>query len=80
MGFPSAVLKIAMDKLIPLLLPYIKLVDNTECHHEKRYDKEYPLIGLLIEKGDDTDSEDIGIVIDIFVRFAIDFRLERVIT
>jgi len=32
------------------------------------------LIGLLIEKGDDTDSEDIGIVSDIFVRFAIDFR------
>ncbi len=74
MGFPSAVLKIAMDKLIPLLLPYIELVDNKECHHEKRYDKEYPLIGLLIEKGDDTDSEDIEIVSDIFVRFAIDFR------
>jgi hypothetical protein len=74
MGFPSAVLKTAMDKFIPLLLPYIELVNNKECHHEKRYDKEYPLIGLLIEKEDDTDSEDIEIVSDIFVRFAIDFK------
>ena len=73
MGFPSAVLKIAMDKLIPLLLPYIELVDNKECHHEKRYGK-YPLIGLLIEREDDTDSEDVEIVSDIFVRFAIDFK------
>jgi len=73
MGFPSAVLKIAMDKLIPLLLPYIELVDNKECHHMKRYDK-YPLIGLIIEKEDDTDSEDIEIVNDIFSRFAIDFK------
>jgi len=74
MGFPSAVLKIAMDKLIPLLLPYIELVNNKECHHMKRYDKEYPLIGVIIEKEDDTDSEDIEIVSDIFVRFAIDFK------
>jgi len=74
MGFPSAVLKIAMDKLIPLLLPYIELVNNKECHHEKRYDKKYPLIGLLIEREDDTDSEDIKIVSDIFSRFAIDFK------
>jgi len=74
MGFTSAVLKIAMDKLIPVLHPYIELVDNKECHHEKRYDKEYPLIGLLIESEDDTDSEDIEIVSDIYVRFAIDFK------
>ena len=74
MGFPSAVLKITMDKLIPLLLPYIELVDNKECHHKKRYDKEYPLIGLLIETEDDTDGEDIEIVSDIFSRFAIDFK------
>ncbi len=73
MGFPSAVLKTARDKLIPLLLPYVELVDNKECHHEKRYDK-YPLIGQLIEKEDHTDSEDIEIVSDIFVRFAIDFK------
>jgi len=74
MGFTSAVLKIAMDKLIPVLHPYIELVDNKECHHEKRYDKEYPFIGLLIEREDDTNSEDIEIVSDIYVRFAIDFK------
>ena len=74
MGFPGAVLKIAMDKLIPLVLPYIEMVNNRECHHEKRYDKEYPSIGLLIEREDDTDSEDIKIVSDIFSRFAINFK------
>lgn len=74
MGFPSAILKIALDKLIPILHPYIELVDNKECHHEKRYDKEYPLIGLIIEREDDTDSEDVEIVREIFLRFAIDFR------
>jgi len=74
MGFPSAVLKNAMDKLIPNLLPYIELVDNKECHHMKRYDKKYPLIGLLIEKENDTDSEDIEIVSDIYARFAIDSK------
>ncbi|MBW2038748.1 MAG: flavodoxin family protein [Deltaproteobacteria bacterium] len=74
MGFPSAVLKIAMDKLIPLLLPYIELVDNKECHHMRRYDKEYPPIGLIIEKEDDTESEDIEIVRDIFARAALDFK------
>ena len=73
MGFPSAVLKIAMDKLIPLLLPYIELVDNKECHHMKRYEK-YPLIGVIIEKEEDTDSEDMEIVSDIFSRFTIDFK------
>jgi multimeric flavodoxin WrbA len=73
MGFPSAVLKIIMDKLISLLLPYIELVNNKECHHKKRYDK-YPLIGLLIEREDDTDGEDIEIVSDIFSRFAINLK------
>jgi multimeric flavodoxin WrbA len=74
MGFPSAILKTAMDKLIPLLHPYFDLVDNKECHHKKRYDKKYPFIGLLIEKEEDTDEEDVKIITDIFDRFAIDMR------
>jgi hypothetical protein len=73
-GFPSAILKHAMDRLIPLLLPYIELVDNKECHHVKRYDREYPPIGLIIEEEGDTDSEDVEIVRDIFGRAALDLK------
>ena len=74
LGFPSSTLKHAMDRLIPLVLPYIELVDNQECHHMKRYDREYPPIGLIIEKEDDTDSEDVEIVRDIFARVALDLK------
>ncbi len=72
MGFTSALLKKAHDKLIPLLLPYFELVQN-EVHHLARYDK-YPLIGLLLEKDKDTDEEDIKIISDIYIRDAINFK------
>lgn len=74
MGFPSALLKKTMDKLIPLIHPYIEIV-NGECHHRKRYDR-YPKLGLLLEQSGDTDDEDIQIISDIFKRFAINLRSE----
>jgi multimeric flavodoxin WrbA len=74
-GFVSGLLKKYMDKLIPLLHPYITLVRN-ECHHTKRYDK-YPLIGLLIEN-QKRDKEDEMITKDIFNRFALNFRSDLV--
>jgi hypothetical protein len=74
MGFTSALLKMFQDKLIPLLHPYIELIDN-ECHHMKRYDQ-YPLLGLLYGKEPDTDKQDIEIVTDIYKRFALNFRSE----
>jgi hypothetical protein len=72
MGFTSALLKKAHDKLIPLVHPYFELVQN-EVHHIARYDK-YPLMGLLLEKDEDTDEEDIRIVSDIYNRDAINFK------
>lgn len=74
MGFTSALLKKLQDKFIPLLHPYIKLVNN-ECHHEKRYDH-YPKLGLLYAPEEDTDSEDLAIVSDIYHRFALNFISE----
>jgi len=74
MGFTSAVLKKTQDKLIPLLLPYVKLV-NDECHHYKRYNS-YPNIGLIYETESDTDEEDIRIITDIYKRFALNFKSE----
>jgi hypothetical protein len=59
MGFTSALLKRTADKLIPLVHPYIT-IEGGEMHHLPRYDR-YPLLGLLLEAGADTDEEDIAI-------------------
>ncbi len=72
MGFTSALLKKAHDKLIPLLLPYIGIY-RKECHHVPRYEK-YPRIGLLLEKGEDTNEEDVEIIADIYRRDASNFH------
>jgi hypothetical protein len=72
MGFYSAVLKKVTDKLLPLLHPYT-VVDQGEAHHLARYGR-YPLIGLLLEKGDDTDDKDIKIISDIHRRTALNFK------
>ena len=72
MGFISAMLKKTQDKLIPLLLPYFEMVHG-EVHHQGRYEK-YPRIGLLLEKNDNTDEEDIEIISDIYGRTAINFK------
>lgn len=74
MGFTSAVLKKTMDRMIPLVHPYIEFVEK-ECHHRKRYNK-YPALGLILDKTADpnTDDGDITITRDIFERFSLNFR------
>ncbi len=72
MGFMSALLKRANERLIPLIHPYVVLAEG-ECHHLGRYDR-YPGIGLLLHKGPDTDDEDIAIIADIYRREAINFK------
>jgi multimeric flavodoxin WrbA len=72
MGFTSALLKRAHERFIPLIHPYFELVDG-EMHHLSRYDK-YPLMALLLEKGKDTDEEDMEIISDIYRRDAINFK------
>ena len=74
MGFTSALLKMTQDKLIPLVHPYITLVNN-ECHHEPRYPK-YPMLGLLLDRNGDADDEDISIISDIQSRFALNLKSE----
>jgi len=72
MGFPSALLKNAMDRNIPVIHPFLEEVDG-EVHHMKRYDR-YPGIAYLLAREPDTDDEDIAIVSDIFRREAINLR------
>ncbi len=72
MGFPSRLLKMALDKHLPLIHPYM-VVDQGEAHHLKRY-PHYPRLGLLVEKEADTDADDLRILTDIFARTALNFK------
>lgn len=60
MGFPSFLLKNAMDRNICIVHPHLEEVDG-EVHHKKRYDR-YPVISLLHGKEADTDEDDIDIL------------------
>jgi hypothetical protein len=72
MGYPSALLKKTLDKLIPLVHPYTTLVQG-EVHHVARYPA-YPKFALLLEPEEDTDPEDLVIVSDLFKRSALNMK------
>jgi len=72
LGYPSAVLKQFMDRMIPLVHPYI-VMDQGECHHLARY-AAYPKMGLFLQKEADTDAEDMAIVHDLFSRVALNMK------
>jgi hypothetical protein len=72
MGTVTALLKTANDRLLPLLHPYIELVQG-ECHHMARYER-YPLVGLLLQKGAGHDDEDVEITRDIYRRDALNMK------
>jgi multimeric flavodoxin WrbA len=80
MGFPSALLKTALDKHLPLIHPYMEVVHG-EAHHLRRY-RRYPRVGLLVEKEAGSDDRDLRIVRDIHCRTALNFktRLEFCLT
>jgi multimeric flavodoxin WrbA len=78
MGFTSAVLKRAMDKMIPLIHPYM-VIDQGEVHHRRRY-KTYPRMALLLQPGKDTDQEDLEIIEQSYRRLAINFKTSLAFT
>ena len=71
-GFISSRIKTLMDRLIPLLLPYFKII-NSEFHHKERYEK-YPALGVILEKTDSTKDKDINIIKNFFERFSLNFH------
>lgn len=73
-GFPSAMLKKITDRLIVLFHPYI-IVKQSESHHRKRYAR-YPDFGLVLQKENETDDEDLLIVKDMYDRLAINFHAQ----
>jgi multimeric flavodoxin WrbA len=72
MGYPSALAKRAVERLIPLLHPYIE-IEGGEMHHRKRYER-YPDVGLLVSAGADTDAEDLSLTRHLWERLARDFK------
>ena len=78
MGYPSAVLKRFMDRMIPLVHPYIQW-DRGECHHQARY-AHYPQMGLYLEKESDTDADDMEIVCDLMSRAARNMKTSLLFT
>ena len=77
MGFISSSLKKALDKHIPLVMPYFS-VRNGEIHHMRRYDK-YPKVGVLIKNDDEVNNENLEITKKIFEKVAVDMVSELVL-
>jgi multimeric flavodoxin WrbA len=79
LGVQNALVKKAQDRMVPLVHPYIEVVDG-ECHHRKRY-KNYPAHVLIVEGGEAGGSEspeDLALVRSLFERFALNFRSKLV--
>jgi len=72
MGYATHELKRKMDRIIPLIHPYITVVQN-ESHHRARYNK-YPLVGLLMQPTIDDTEEDLFITSEMFARTALNFK------
>jgi multimeric flavodoxin WrbA len=72
MGFPTTLFKMALDKHLPLIHPYME-VDHNEVHHKRRYPRS-PRLGLLLEPETSTDQRDLQITTDILNRTALNFK------
>lgn len=69
MGYPSALLQRAIDRLVPLLLPYWQSAE-LGMRHQARHDQ-MPKLGLLLGPEEDMDTDDISIVHALFDQVAI---------
>lgn len=74
MGFVTALAKSAIDKLLPVGLPYIDL-HKGECCHRPRYPKS-PKLAALLEPEFGGDTEDLEVTRIILERNARNFRTE----
>jgi len=72
LGNVSALTKTAQDRFIPLVHPYIELVDG-ECHHRKRYGHTAD-VGLFVGPTIDDTVQDLALVRELFERFARNAR------
>jgi len=68
MGFVSSLMRLASERMIPILMPYMK-VDDGAIRHQPRY-RHYARLGLLYGEEADTDHEDLEIARDIYQQIA----------
>jgi multimeric flavodoxin WrbA len=66
MGFVTSLLKRANDRVLPTLLPYVRVVGG-ECHHPPRYQGFD--VALLVERRDATDEE-LAATVRLYARLA----------
>jgi multimeric flavodoxin WrbA len=78
MGFTSALLKGAVEQMIPLLHPFI-VMEGGECHHRARY-AAYPALALLLGPAADSDAEDLAITTAMWTRTARNLKTRLVQT
>ena len=71
-GFVSGRIKTLMDRLIPLILPDFKIINN-EFHHKERYES-YPELVMILERTEKTEDTDINIIKKFFERFSLNFH------
>lgn len=74
MGFITALAKSAIDKILPVGLPYIGLYKG-ECSHQPRYPKA-PKLAALLEAEAEGGAEDLEITQRILERNARNFRTD----
>lgn len=74
LGTTSALLKRAIDQMVPILHPYIT-IEGGEMHHRARYAR-YPLMALLLGEGG--DLEDLEITKTMWTRAARNFKSKLV--
>ncbi len=74
LGYPSSLTKKAMDKSIPIIHPYMAIV-NGEFHHRARYER-YPKLGLLVAREEGAGQADLAILTDQFCRTALNMKTE----
>ncbi|MDX8341292.1 flavodoxin family protein [Draconibacterium sp. IB214405] len=73
MGMYSALLKRFQDRMIPIIHPYLEIVNN-ECHHKKRY-ASYPDLGFIY-CANDANEEEIENIKFIHKRIALNIHAE----
>lgn len=71
-GFLDYRLKTMHDRLLPMVMPYIELV-NGECHHQKRYEKSVDL-AVLLDRSNSGEAGDQEFIERIYHRIALNFR------
>jgi multimeric flavodoxin WrbA len=72
LGTMSVLAKRAQDRIIPIVHPYVEVVDG-ECHHRQRYAHNADL-GVIVAPGADDTDEDLAIVRATFERFSRNTR------